>query len=74
MVKGIDDDVEMRECRVCGYSFLGSGDACRSCERDERSENIAAREQALREMSRGSNDYDWDADDYMDSHALFVED
>lgn len=70
----IDDDSKIRECRVCGYSFLGRGDACRSCERDEQSENVAAHEQALREMTRGSNDYDWDADDYMDSHALFVED
>lgn len=65
----IDDDSEMRECRVCGFCFLGSGDACRSCERDEQSENVAAHEQALREMTRGSNDYDWDADDYTDSHA-----
>jgi hypothetical protein len=60
------DNLHLQDCQVCGYAFLGSGDTCRHCERDESYEDASAMEQAMREMIRGSNDFDWDMDDNAD--------
>jgi hypothetical protein len=68
-----DDDLPLQECLVCGFAFVGIGETCQRRDCDEERENEAALAQAMREMNRGGNDFNWDQDDVENDEPVFYD-